>query len=114
MLQDYPKCYMCRAPIFLTGDILPERRGATSFYNVSRTLSIVGNKLCPRCRTNPETFIKFIEDVMEVELMEWQKKLIVNYVTKTNEQRLYSKKERQDKTKLLGKRFDYSNIDEFE
>jgi hypothetical protein len=114
MLEDYPKCYMCKAPIFLTGGILPARRAATAFYNVSRTLSIAGNRLCPRCRSNPETFIKFIEDVMEVKLMEWQKKLIVRFVSESNRKRLESKKDRQDETKLLGKRFDISNVDEFE
>lgn len=114
MLEDYPKCKCCGAPIFLTGDILPARRAATSYYNASRTLSIVGNKLCPKCRSNPETFINFIEDVMELELMDCQKKLIVRFVSEANGQRLKSKKDRQDEVKLLGKRFGYSNIDEFE
>lgn len=114
MLENYPKCYMCRAPIFLTGDILPARRAATSYYNASRTLSIAANKLCPRCRSNPETFIKFIEDVMGLELLEYQKKLIARFVSEANGQRLKSKKDRQDEVKLLGKRFGYSNIDEFE
>jgi hypothetical protein len=114
MLEDYPKCYMCKAPIFLTGDILPARRAATSYYNASRTLSIVSNKLCPRCRSNPETYINFIEDVMELKLMDYQKKLIVRFVSEANRQRLKSKKDRQDEVKLLGARFDLSNVDELE
>jgi hypothetical protein len=49
---------------------------------------------------------------MELELMEYQKKLIVRFVSEANRKRLESKKDRQDEVKLLGKRFDYSNIDE--
>jgi hypothetical protein len=105
---------MCKAPIFLTGDILPARRAATSYYSAARTLSIVGNRLCPKCRSNPETYIKFIEDDMELKLMDYQKKLIVRFVSEANRKRLYTKKDRQDEVKLLGARFDYSNIDEFE
>ena len=51
---------------------------------------------------------------MGLELLEYQKKLIARFVSEANGQRLKSKKDRQDEVKLLGKRFGYSNIDEFE
>lgn len=111
MIEDYPRCKRCGAPILTTLVPPPARRAATTYYNMSRYLYTIGLCLCERCKSNCDNFISFIEEECNIKLMDYQKKVITNFIINYNREKY--KKICKEQKNLLGTRFKCSSIDEF-
>lgn len=105
MLEDYPKCKCCGAPILMPSAPPPVRRSATAYYNFSRLIFIALSPLCERCKRNPDIVISVIETYCDLKLLDVQKDVIVKWVMENNKKQL--EKRIKPGQKLLGYRFEY-------
>ena len=113
VVDKFLTCKMCKKPILIKETIPPARRAATTYYNHTRALTMVGIGLCPHCKSNPDIFIKFIEKIMGIKISNWQKRFIDNYVLSINRIKLKERMKSNTPQGLLGTRFKCSNVDEF-
>lgn len=106
MIEDYPRCKRCGAPILTTLVPSPARRAATAYYNFSRLIFIALSPLCERCKRDPDIVLSVIETYCDLKLLDVQKEVIVKWVMENNKKEL--EKRIKPGQKLLGYRFEYT------